>query len=66
MPSKKKKKRVFEKDGAQFLIDEESLEHLYGSTLHYARDLMRQSFVIVNNPHAENSCGCGTSFNLRQ
>ncbi len=55
--------RLFERDGAEVVVDETSLELLKGSELDYVQNLVG-SFFAVNNPNATSSCGCGTSFSL--
>ena len=45
------------------IIDKESLKYLYGAVI----DLAKQgvgSNLVVDNPGAKMSCGCGTSFNF--
>jgi iron-sulfur cluster assembly accessory protein len=54
---------VFERDGAQVLVDSVSMPFLEGSVLDFVDDLMGQSFR-VNNPQVKSSCGCGTSFSI--
>ena len=54
---------VLQRDGAVVLIDNISLEYMGGSEIDFVDDLMGQSFQI-NNPHAQASCGCGTSFSI--
>ncbi|KAF0691910.1 Aste57867_16949 [Aphanomyces stellatus] len=58
--------RVFEKDGAQVVVDETSMELLKGSTVDFAQELIRSSFTIINNPNASSGCGCGSSFELKE
>jgi iron-sulfur cluster assembly protein len=52
---------VFDQDGVQIFLDQESLAHLRGSTIDYCDDLTGTGFRI-QNPNAVRSCGCGTSF----
>jgi iron-sulfur cluster assembly accessory protein len=54
---------VVEKDGANVLIDEVSVQYMDGAVIDFVDDLMGQSFKI-ENPLATASCGCGTSFSL--
>jgi iron-sulfur cluster insertion protein len=53
--------RLFEKDGAQVVVDETSLGMLNGSMVDYVETLGAAAFEI-KNPHATSSCGCGNSF----
>jgi iron-sulfur cluster assembly accessory protein len=52
---------VFDRDGVQVLVDEESGKYLGGATLDFADGLTGAGFRI-QNPNAVRSCGCGTSF----
>ena len=45
------------------IIDPTSLEFLKGAELDYAEDLLG-SYFRVQNPVAESTCGCGTSFSV--
>jgi iron-sulfur cluster assembly accessory protein len=54
---------VLERDGAVVLIDSMSLDFLRGAEIDFADDLIGASFKI-NNPNAQSSCGCGTSFSV--
>jgi iron-sulfur cluster assembly protein len=53
--------KVFEFEGVRVFVDPKSFLYLSGMTLDYEATLMRQGFVF-NNPHAQKSCGCGSSF----
>lgn len=53
--------RVYEFDGVRLFVDPKSFLYLSGMTLDYEETLMRQGFVF-HNPHAQKSCGCGSSF----
>jgi len=55
--------RVFERDGAKVVLDEDSLDILSGSLVNFVDDLMGAYFTI-ENPNASSSCGCGTSFSI--
>ena len=48
-------------DDVQVFIDPKSLVFLDGMTLDYKESLMQSGFVF-ENPNAQKSCGCGTSF----
>ena len=52
---------VVERDGVQFLVDQESASLLQGSTLDFRDGLTGVGFHIVN-PNAARTCGCGSSF----
>lgn len=51
---------VFE--DVQVLVDSVSMEYLKNSQVRYEESVMGSSFVI-NNPQAQTTCGCGSSFN---
>jgi iron-sulfur cluster assembly protein len=53
--------KVFEEFGARIFVDPKSLLYLNGTTLEYEETLMREGFVF-QNPNADRSCGCGSSF----
>eukprot|EP00968_Pinguiococcus_pyrenoidosus_P023139 scaffold3581_cov252-Pinguiococcus_pyrenoidosus.AAC.15 len=57
--------RVFERDGATVVVDESSMEFVRGATVDFAVEMIRSSFVVVNNPNSESACGCGSSFALK-
>ena len=54
----------FEFDGVPVVVDSMSAQYLQGATIDYKEDLMGASFSI-DNPNAETTCGCGSSFNPR-
>jgi iron-sulfur cluster insertion protein len=43
------------------LVDSMSMQYLTGATIDYKEDAMGANFVI-DNPQAETTCGCGSSF----
>jgi iron-sulfur cluster insertion protein len=45
------------------LVDSMSMQYLSGATLDFKDDLMGKQFSI-NNPNAETTCGCGSSFSV--
>lgn len=47
-------------------IDALSLEFLNGATIHYEEEMIRSAFTIEQNPNADLSCSCGTSFSLKE
>ncbi|PKS10033.1 hypothetical protein jhhlp_004658, partial [Lomentospora prolificans] len=52
-------------DGPKIVLDEASLMSLQGSKVDYIQELIGSRFEITDNPLAENSCGCGSSFSLK-
>ena len=52
----------FNFDGVPVVVDSMSAQYLQGATIDYKEDLMGASFSI-DNPNAETTCGCGSSFN---
>lgn len=54
---------VIEKDGATVVVDPVSLPFLDGAEIDFVQELIGASFK-VNNPNAQASCGCGTSFTI--
>jgi iron-sulfur cluster assembly accessory protein len=53
--------RVFDSDGINIIVDEQSLPYLDGCRIDYVEALNDSGFK-VENPNASRSCGCGTSF----
>ena len=51
------------KDGVRVLVDSLSYQYLAGSVLDYSEGLDGSKFV-VNNPSADSTCGCGSSFSI--
>ena len=49
----------FEVDG--ILVDSMSMQYMTGAKIDYREDAMGANFVI-DNPNAQTSCGCGSSF----
>jgi iron-sulfur cluster assembly protein len=52
---------VMEFDGVKIFVDPKSMLFLDGMTLDYKESLMQSGFAF-DNPNAQKSCGCGTSF----
>lgn len=52
---------VIEREGVEFLVDDESAQLLRGATLDYHDGLTGTGFQILN-PNAARTCGCGSSF----
>jgi len=53
----------FSYDEIKVLIDSMSFQYLQDASIDYKEDLMNASFVI-NNPQAQSTCGCGSSFSV--
>jgi len=53
--------RIFQFGDVRVFVDPKSFIYLHGMVLDYEETLMRQGFVF-NNPNAQKSCGCGSSF----
>ena len=51
----------FDIDGV--LVDSMSMQYLTGATIDYKEDQYGSSFSI-NNPNAQTTCGCGSSFSV--
>lgn len=56
---------VYEGDGFVVRLDPKSARFLDGAVLVYTGNLMGGGFAF-ENPNAERSCGCGTSFTPKQ
>lgn len=54
---------VIEQQGVKYLIDAMSMQYLQGATIDYKEDFEGSNFVI-QNPNAQTSCGCGSSFGV--
>ena len=52
---------VLEIDGLKVFIDMASAKFLAGTTIDYVSGLQGQGFKF-NNPNAQRTCGCGSSF----
>lgn len=50
-----------EVDGVGLLVDSMSAQYLQGAKIKYTEDAMGSSFSI-DNPQAQTTCGCGSSF----
>lgn len=51
------------KTGITILIDAMSMQYLAGAIIDYKEEIMGSSFVI-QNPNAQSTCGCGSSFSV--
>jgi iron-sulfur cluster insertion protein len=54
---------VIEQQGVKYIVDAMSMQYLSGATVDYKEDLEGANFVI-QNPNAQTSCGCGSSFSV--
>jgi len=59
---RKDEDELLESGGVSFLMDPTSLSYLSGSVVDFDDGLNGKGFEI-RNPNAENTCGCGKSFN---
>lgn len=55
--------QVFESDGVKVYIDPMSFAYLAGTNIDYVETFSFSGFHF-NNPNAEKSCGCGSSFTV--
>ena len=55
---------VFESHGIKLLVDAQSLGYVSGAEVDYVDGLQGAGFQ-VNNPNVIASCGCGSSFRVR-
>lgn len=54
---------VIEQQGVKYLVDAMSMQYLQGAVIDYKEDFEGSNFVI-QNPNAQTSCGCGSSFGV--
>ncbi|PVU85471.1 hypothetical protein BB559_007003 [Furculomyces boomerangus] len=50
---------------AKVLVDEVSMGLIQGATVHWADEIIGQSFRIIANPQSAGGCGCGASFEIK-
>jgi iron-sulfur cluster assembly protein len=53
--------KVFDEHQSRIMVDGASLVYIDESTIDYVSGLTSTGFKIIN-PHAKQTCGCGTSF----
>jgi iron-sulfur cluster assembly accessory protein len=53
---------TIEKNGSKILIDKMSIPFLDEATIDYKESLIKSAFMVIDNPKAELSCSCGSSF----
>lgn len=63
-PQPRTNDNVFEFDGVKVFVDPKSMVYLDGMTLDYKESLIYSGFAF-DNPHADKTCGCGTSFSAQ-
>jgi iron-sulfur cluster assembly protein len=56
--------KTFEIHGLKVVVDEDSSKYLYGVEIDFKDSGMGGGFTI-NNPNAVASCGCGSSFKVK-
>jgi iron-sulfur cluster insertion protein len=54
---------TIEQNGVTYLVDSMSMQYLQGAVIDYKEDFTGSNFVI-NNPNAQTTCGCGSSFSV--
>lgn len=54
---------VFSSRGIDVVVDEKSLKLVQGTTIHFQKQGLGESFVF-NNPNVSAECGCGESFTV--
>ena len=54
---------VIEKQQVSLVVDPMSLQYLMGGVVDYTEGLHGARF-LVDNPNAETTCGCGSSFSI--
>ncbi|MCA9299858.1 MAG: iron-sulfur cluster insertion protein ErpA [Phycisphaerales bacterium] len=54
---------VFEQHGIHIICDPKSLLYLNGTSIDFKDEVMGRGFVF-NNPNANTTCGCGSSFSV--
>ena len=50
-------------EDVKVVVDAMSMQYLQNATINYKEDLSGSSFVI-ENPQAQSTCGCGSSFSI--
>ncbi len=53
---------LFDEHGIKVVCDPKSYLYLNGTTIDFKDEVMGRGFVF-NNPNANSTCGCGSSFN---
>ncbi|MFQ6607606.1 MAG: HesB/IscA family protein [Fidelibacterota bacterium] len=55
--------KVYHHHGIELIVDMKSLLYLQGMEIDFSTDLLSGGFRF-NNPNAQRTCGCGTSFSV--
>ncbi len=53
---------TYEMDGIVVLVDPKSARFIAGTTIDFSIKNLLEGGWVFNNPNAQRSCGCGTSF----
>lgn len=56
---------VVENQGVSLLVDALSYQYLAGAEIDYSEGIEGAHFII-RNPNAETTCGCGSSFSVKE
>ena len=56
---------IFEHNGVSVVVDQVSMQFVFGSEVDYVEGLQGAGFA-VNNPNVVAACGCGSSFQVRE
>lgn len=55
---------VYESNGVRIFVFKQILPFVKGTEIDFTNNLLQSNFVF-NNPNAKQSCGCGSSFDLK-
>lgn len=53
---------IIESEGAKLVVDKDSMNLIKGATIDYTDEMIKRVFTVKDNPQADMTCGCGTSF----
>lgn len=54
---------VIDNEQTKYIVDSMSMQYLQGATIDYKETFEGSNFVI-ENPNAQTTCGCGSSFSV--
>ena len=57
--------KVVDENLVSVLVDNMSIQYLYGAEIDYKEDIEGEQFII-RNPNAQTTCGCGSSFSMKE